>query len=883
MKNRISLTKSTFFLLSFFAVSLFSFGQAERMNNEFILQLKKGFSPVEAQAELIQHFGILPEIKVGYEVSDIMRAWLFTFNEDAVSLNEIIRFAPTCSSIQLAQANHKIAERIVPNDPSFGQQWFHNDASDNDIDTPEAWDITTGGLTSFGDEIVVCVVEGGGATWNQEDIVANHWTNTNEIAGNGIDDDNNGYIDDVNGWNTTSFNDVIATGNHGTQVSSMIGAKGNNALGITGVNWNVKIMQVDMGGVTEAGVIEAYTYPLKMRRLYNQTGGAQGAFVVATNSSWGTDNGQPSQAPLWCAMYDTLGVAGILSCGATANNNVNVDVVGDLPTACPSEYLIAVTATNSSDVRTFSGYGTTAIDLGAPGEAVYLAGNTTYGNTSGTSFASPCVAGSVALLYSAPCNSLMSIVNANAMTGAQMVRDYIFNGVDPVSNLQAEVGTGGRLNVRNSLDLILNDCSNGGCVAPFAIGAMQIPNLLDYSIFWSSTPDVTTFACQYQVQGSGNWILIENINANNVLLTGLLSCSVYEIQLASVCAGVQGSWTNSFILNTEGCCVNPNVYSVPNAQGATTASVSWNDVFAAQGYTVQLTGPNGTNSFQSTEPNFLFTGLDSCTTYTIEVTSVCVNPENPITPFDFSTTGCGSCTDIIYCDANGGDASAEFINEVSVGSFTNTSTANATYTDYTSLNTLSLVAGNAYPVVLTPGFSAGSYNEYFKIWIDYNANGTFEEPTELAYDAGTGSQAAVSGSITLPSGTAIAPGSTRMRVGMSYVGTFGAGTPPTACGTYGYGEVEDYCVTLQLSDGIQNFETASSIQVFPNPASEVIQLRIPSNIQKFQLRILSNEGKCVKNVITDSRTINVNELAAGWYILEVLTDNGIARTKICVE
>ena len=203
--------------------------------------LFRSFSPEAAQLELVNHFGILPEIKVGYEISDIMRAWLFTFNEDVVSLNEIIRFAPTCSSIQLAQANHKIAERIVPNDPSFSQQWFHNDASDNDIDTPEAWDITTGGLTAFGDEIVVCVVEGGGAKWDQEDIVANHWTNTNEIAGNGIDDDNNGYVDDVNGWNTTSFNDVIATGNHGTQVSSMIGAKGDNAIGITGVNWNVKI------------------------------------------------------------------------------------------------------------------------------------------------------------------------------------------------------------------------------------------------------------------------------------------------------------------------------------------------------------------------------------------------------------------------------------------------------------------------------------------------------------------------------------------------------------------------------------------------------------------------------------------------------------------
>ena len=881
LRNTFQKTILTF--LGLFAFSFLSFGQADRMNNEFILQLKKGFAPEEAQQELANHFGILPDIKMGYEVSDIMRAWLFTFNEELVSLNEIIRYAQTCSSIQLAQANHKIAERIVPNDPSYSQQWFHNDASDNDIDTPEAWDITTGGLTAFGDEIVVCVVEGGGAKWDQADIIENHWTNTNEIAGNGIDDDNNGYIDDVNGWNTTSFNDVIAAGNHGTQVSSMIGAKGDNAIGITGVNWNVKIMQVDMGGVTEANVITAYTYPLKMRRLYNQTGGAQGAFVVATNSSWGTDNGQPSQAPLWCAMYDTLGVAGILSCGSTANNNVNIDVVGDLPTACPSNYLIAVTATNSSDVRTFSGYGITTIDLGAPGEAVYLAGNTNYGNTSGTSFASPCVAGGVALLYSAPCTSLMSIVNANPTTGAELIRDYIFNGVDVVSNLQPEMVTGGRMNVKNSLDLLLNECSNGGCVSPFAIGAMQIPNLLDYSIIWNSTPDVTIFACQYQLQGSGNWILIENINATNVVLTGLLACSTYEVQLASVCGGVQGAWTTTFLLTTEGCCVNPNEYSVPNAQGATTASVAWDNVFAAAGYTIQLTGPNGTDIFESIEPNYLFTGLDSCTTYTVQVSSICVNPENPITPFDFSTTGCGSCTDIVYCDANGGDATAEYIDAVTVGAFTNISTANANYTDYTDLTTLTLVAENIYPVSLTPGFPAGSYSEYFKIWIDYNANGTFDEPMELAFDAGSGSQNTVTGNITIPISLALAAGSTRMRVGMSYVGNFGTGTPPSSCGTYAYGEVEDYCVNLQLADGVENIANLANFQLYPNPATETVNLILPSNIQKFQLRILSNEGKCVKQMTTDSRSISVSDLAAGYYIVEVVSESGIARTKICVE
>lgn len=883
MTHKNSLSKSFLSIVILLTTSFISFGQAERMNNEFILQLKKGFSPDQAEQELVQYFGILPEIKASYEISDIMRAWLFTFNEEFVSLNEIIRFAPTCRSIQLAQANHKIAERIVPNDPSYGQQWFHNDASDNDIDTPEAWDITTGGLTAFGDEIVVCVVEGGGAKWDQADIIENHWTNTNEIDGNGIDDDNNGYIDDIDGWNMTSNNDVIAAGNHGTQVSSMIGAKGDNAIGITGVNWNVKIMQVDMGGVSEANVIAAYTYPLKMRRLYNQSGGAQGAFVVATNSSWGTDNGQPSQAPLWCAMYDTLGVAGIISCGSTANNNVNVDVVGDLPTACPSEYLISVTATNSSDVRTFSGYGITTIDIGAPGEAVYLAGNTNYGNTSGTSFASPCVAGGVALLYSAPCTSLMSIVNANPSTGAQLIRDYIFNGVDLVSNLQAEVVTGGRMNVKSSLDLLLNGCSNGGCIAPFAINAVQTPGTLDYSVYWGSTPDVTSFACQYQLQGSGNWVLVENINANSVMLDGLLSCSIYEIQLASVCNGVQGEWTNSFMLNTEGCCINPNVYSVPNAQGATTASVSWNDIFAANGYTIQLTGPNGTNIFESIEPNFLFTGLDSCTTYSIQVASVCVNPENPFTPFEFSTTGCGSCIDIVYCDANGGDASAEYIDAVTVGSFTNISSANSNYTDNTSLNTLTLVAGNTYPVTLTPGFSGGQYNEYFKIWIDYNANGTFEEPLELAYNAGTGTQVPINGNLTIPLNSAIVSGSTRMRVGMSYVGFFGAGNQPTACGTYAYGEVEDYCVNLQFADGVDKIENNTNFVVYPNPACESINLILPSNIQKFQLRILSNDGKCVKHITTDSRSISISDLAAGYYLVEVISENGIARTKICVQ
>ena len=114
MMHKIYIQKSIMTFLGVIAFSFVSFGQAARINNEFILQLKKGFSPAQAEQELTQHFGILPEIKSNYEVSDIMRAWLFTFNEELVSLNEIIRYAPTCSSIQLAQANHNLLNELFP-------------------------------------------------------------------------------------------------------------------------------------------------------------------------------------------------------------------------------------------------------------------------------------------------------------------------------------------------------------------------------------------------------------------------------------------------------------------------------------------------------------------------------------------------------------------------------------------------------------------------------------------------------------------------------------------------------------------------------------------------------------------------------------------------
>jgi hypothetical protein len=404
------------------------------------------------------------------QLSTESHIYLFSFDSVISDSHILLRLVNDDASVRAAQLNHYVADRTTPNDPSFSQQWHHMQSADHDIDSDLAWDITTGGTTSNGHQIVVAVLEGGGANWDHTDLIDNHWVNIHEIPGNNIDDDSNGFVDDYDGWNATANNDNISSGGHGTAVSGMIGAKGDNGIGGVGVNWDVGIMQVQMGGLTESNVIAAYNYPHVMRNLFNSSGGAQGAFVVATNASWGIDLADPADFPVWCAYYDDLGQSGILNCGATANAEYNIDTQGDMPTGCSSDYMVTVTATNSNDVRTFSAYGATTIDLAAPGEDVYLpSGSSNYSSTSGTSFATPCVAGAIALVYSVPCSDLATNAMISPQATANLVRGYIFNGVDQIASLSNETVTGGRLNAFNSVSLAMSDCNPDlGCTDPTA-------------------------------------------------------------------------------------------------------------------------------------------------------------------------------------------------------------------------------------------------------------------------------------------------------------------------------------------------------------------------------------------------------------------------------
>lgn len=342
-----------------------------------------------------------------------------------------------------------------PNDPAYINQ------RDMDlIGMPDAWDIATGGFTAQGDEIVVAVLDDGFQT-DHPDLAANVWVNQDEIPGDGIDNDNNNYTDDYKGMNVTTGDDAHPIRKHGTQVAGVIGARGNNGIGVTGVNWRVKLMLIS-GGNFESELIEAYEYVLAMRKKYRATGGTSGAFVVATNLSGGLDFAKPEDHPLWCDMYNKLGQEGILSVTAAPNEPISVDEEGDMPTRCTSSYMIAVTNVDLSDVLLENaGFGSMSIDLGAPGHGtINIAHNNQYVEFTGTSAAAPHVTGTIALMYSTPCSTFLRNLDMNPSAVALMIKDIILSTGTDNASLEGITLTGKRLQTDAALLETISDCGN---------------------------------------------------------------------------------------------------------------------------------------------------------------------------------------------------------------------------------------------------------------------------------------------------------------------------------------------------------------------------------------------------------------------------------------
>tara|TARA_Y100000817_G_scaffold107566_1_gene84201 strand:+ start:188 stop:1504 length:1317 start_codon:yes stop_codon:yes gene_type:complete len=365
------------------------------------------------------------------------------------------------SNIKWVQEDHPVSERsTLPNDPNFAAQWSLNNDDDTDINAPEAWDYGVGGKDGNGSDIVLAIVDGG-VDASHQSLSENMWTNTEEIADNGIDDDGNGYVDDVGGWNAYRNNSEVGGSRHGTHVAGIAAARGDDGLQVTGVNWDAKIMNIKGSSGTTSIVLRAYGYILKQKQIWLESGGERGANVVVTNSSFGVDyaNCESGSYPAWNDIYNEMGEAGILSAAATINNSINVDERGDVPTGCSSPYIVAVTNTTvDGEKYNRAGYGFNSIDLGAPGTDVLstLPGNST-GTLTGTSMATPHVAGAVGFLHSVAPRGFLELYETHPGEAALALKQILLETVTPQEDLREVTQSGGRLNLHAATERMINN------------------------------------------------------------------------------------------------------------------------------------------------------------------------------------------------------------------------------------------------------------------------------------------------------------------------------------------------------------------------------------------------------------------------------------------
>ncbi len=793
-----------------------------------------------------------------------------------------------------AQYNHRLQHRghpvlTAPNDSLYAQQWHHRNPSGSaaDLASEQAWSITTGGLTPPGDTIVIAIIDSGVDALH-EDLAPNLWRNWAEIPNDGIDNDQNGYVDDFRGWNAFAQNDQIGgvATSHGTAVSAMAGARGNNEKGIAGVNWAVKLLFV-AGNGTEDVILAAFDYVLRARRRYQATGGQQGAFVVAINCSWGIDGGKPSDAPLWCAAFDSLGTAGILSVAATANLAVNVDTFGDLPTTCPSDYLISVTSLTRQNAKAAdAAWGASSIDLGAYGEGIFTARpNNNYGVASGTSFAAPLVAGAIALLYAAPCGNLALMARAHPAAAALWVKEHLLSNTAPTAVLQGITVSGGRLHLFRLLQAYEDQC--GACIAPFGVEAIPISRD-SILIEWASVHSAASTAIRWREKGTLAWELAK-VDGNNFTVGGLKPCTAYEFSLQTLCApDTVSPWIAPVTTTTLGCCSAPQNLRVENIS-STQVLLAWHPIEGASSYLVQLYHPNGlAQALMSTKEQAVLSDLSPCQTYEVSVSAFCEPDQHSAsTALTFTTLGCGPCLDLAYCAAGAANAQQEWIALIQIGNWSSTPPPAHGYFDITSSgdDIPVLVRGDTLPIVLKPGYSAQTYRERFRVYVDYNGDGDFLAPGELAFEPGFAVEEAIQGVVAVPTNASV--GLTRLRVLMKY---FGANSsPPHPCEAFEFGQVVDLCARVEDKVQVNETSPAPRLRLFPNPAHHRLWVLWEGDTaERVHLRLFDVSGRLAWEyplllTAAEALALDLPVSLQGLFFVEKKTASGTSWERVWIQ
>jgi subtilisin family serine protease len=394
---------------------------AEHVPGELIVRYRAGVRAAE-RASLVRdhalrtltHFRTIDAEHVA--VADDLERTLATLAAD-----------PRVASVE---RNAIFRAQLVPDDPRFAEQWGLRNTGQSggtpgaDVDATAAWSVFTGDS-----ELRIGVIDTG-IDLEHPDLTDNLWTHPGEIADNGVDDDGNGYIDDVHGWDFANDDpDPDDDNGHGTHVAGIIAARGDNGIGVSGLVWRGKLVAIKFldssGSGTTANAIRAIEYAVAIG-------------LRITNNSWGG----PELSPAMREAIAAAGAAGQLFVAAAGNRAANNDLEGNYPSNFRLPNLISVAATSATDqLASFSNYGVASVDIAAPGNAILstLPG-ARYGLLSGTSMAAPLVSATAALL----------VGRVPGIEPAQL-RQRLLDTAEPLGALAGRIGGGLRLNALRAI------------------------------------------------------------------------------------------------------------------------------------------------------------------------------------------------------------------------------------------------------------------------------------------------------------------------------------------------------------------------------------------------------------------------------------------------
>lgn len=329
----------------------------------------------------------------------------------------------------LCEPNWIVTASTVPNDPRFSELWGLEASHGNDIDAPAAWAYSTGSRN-----VVVGVIDTG-IDYTHPDLVNNLWINPGEIGGNGVDDDLNGYVDDVHGINAiTGSGDPLDDNGHGSHCAGTIGGEGHNGEGVVGVNWKVSIIGCKFLSASGSGTLAHAVTCLEYFRSLKEQYGVE---VIATNNSW-SGGGYSQILKDAITRHESAGILFVAAAGNDASNN---DLWPTYPANYSVENVLSVAALRpAGTLAGFSNFGLKTVHLAAPGRNILSTVPGAYEVYSGTSMAAPHVTGVAALLKA-----------AGPDLTARQIRSLILETTKALPSLERKTITGGLLNAHAAL------------------------------------------------------------------------------------------------------------------------------------------------------------------------------------------------------------------------------------------------------------------------------------------------------------------------------------------------------------------------------------------------------------------------------------------------